>query len=290
MEMMRWFEMFLSGWRYSRNLHMSVFTVLFLWVSLQLDADAQCPGQKVVYQPGERVYYNAYYNWNFIWINAGEVVFSVDSTRWRDQPGWHFKAYGKTYKAYDLFFKVRDTFEVWAHPLTQQPFEFERKTREGSYSSYHRYLFDAQAKSIYTQIQKEGAAYVFSTIPWPPCTYDLLSMVYQARNIDFSKYKKDEKIPIRMVVDGEIHDLYIRYLGVEDVKTRDGRKYRCLKFSPLLMKGTIFEAGEDMTVWVTDDKSRVPVIVEAKVLVGSVKAVLTGTEGLKYPVTAEILK
>ena len=44
-----------------------------------------------------------------------------------------------------------------------------------------------------------------------------------------------------------------------------------------------------MTVWVTDDNSRIPIIVEAKILIGSVKAIFTGAEGLKYPITAEIL-
>jgi hypothetical protein len=113
-------------------------------------------------------------------------------------------------------------------------------------------------------------------------------MIYQARNIDFMKYKKGDKIPITMVVDGEIHNLYIRYHGKEVAQTREGRKFNCLKFSPLLVAGTIFNAGEDMTVWVTDDRNRVPIVVEAKILVGSVKAVFTEAKGLKYPLTAEI--
>jgi len=44
--------------------------------------------------------------------------------------------------------------------------------------------------------------------------------------------------------------------------------------------GTIFKGGEDLVVWVTDDNYRIPVLVEAKILVGSVKAVLVGAEGL----------
>lgn len=270
-----------------------IFYCIFICAGLNFafashQVTAQCTPENVVYQTGEKVFYNAYYNWNFIWINAGEVTFSVDDSHWRDQPAWLLRAYGRTHKAYDLFFKVRDTFESWIDPRTQLPLEFERQTREGSYSSHHHYVFNDHNRSIGTRIQKEDGPYISSSVPWAPCTFDLLSMVYQARNIDFSKYSKGDKIPIRMIVDGEIHDLYIRYLGTDDVKNRAGRKFNCLKFSPLLMAGTIFEAGEDMTVWVTNDKSRVPVIVEAKILIGSVKAVLVEAEGLKYPMTAEI--
>lgn len=93
-----------------------------------------------------------------------------------------------------------------------------------------------------------------------------------------------------MIIDGELHNLYIRYLGIEIIKNRDGKWYRCLKFSPLLVKGTIFESGEGMTVWVTDDLNRLPIIVEAKILVGSVKAVFYEAKGLKYPMTAEVSK
>jgi len=45
-----------------------------------------------------------------------------------------------------------------------------------------------------------------------------------------------------------------------------------------------------MTVWVTDDRNRIPIIVEARILIGSVKAVFTGAEGLRHPITAEVKK
>ncbi len=96
------------------------------------------------------------------------------------------------------------------------------------------------------------------------------------------------KIPIRMIVDGKVYDLYIRYLGKEIIETREDRKFRCLKFTPLVVPGTIFKSGEDMTVWVTDDLNRIPIIVEAKVLVGSIKAVFIDAKGLRNPVSAEI--
>jgi hypothetical protein len=49
----------------------------------------------------------------------------------------------------------------------------------------------------------------------------------------------------------------------------------------MLVEGTIFKGGEDLMVWVTNDENKVPVMVEAKILIGSVKAYLTGYENLK---------
>jgi hypothetical protein len=91
-----------------------------------------------------------------------------------------------------------------------------------------------------------------------------------------------------MAVDDEIFDLFIRYKGKEQLIARSGEVYNTIRFSVLLVEGTIFKGGEDMEIWVTDDDNRIPVLVDAKILVGSVKAVLTGVEGLKSPMTSTV--
>lgn len=45
-------------------------------------------------------------------------------------------------------------------------------------------------------------------------------------------------------------------------------------FSPLLVEGDVFKGGENMKVWVSNDEYRLPLLVEAKILIGSVKAML----------------
>ncbi|WP_291858807.1 DUF3108 domain-containing protein [Marinilabilia sp.] len=262
-----------------------VFAFLILWART---ASGQCENPVTRFGPGEEVTYHAYYNWGFVWINAGAVTFAIDNSSWKGKNAWHISSYGASYKAYDLFFKVRDSLDVWVDPSSLQPFEFHRRTNEGSYTAHHHYLFDADKQKVNASISKRGKAYRDTTFTWPECSFDLLSMVYHARNIDFSRYKEGDRIPINMIVDGDVHNLYIRYIGKELVKDRSGREFRCLKFSPLLVEGTIFEEGEKMFVWVTDDKNRIPIIVEAKILVGSVKAVFVNARGLKSPMEAEI--
>jgi hypothetical protein len=252
-------------------------------------AGNNCVTHNFVFKGGEKVSYSAVYNWGFIWLNAGLVTFTVDSTRWNKKAAFHLKAVGVTHKGYDKLFMVRDTFESYVDTKTLTPFEFRRSTKEGSYEASEHYLYNSKTRIIDATISREGGLPERSKIEWPECSFDLVSMVYQARNIDFSKYKYNDKIPIVMIVDGEVFNLYIRYLGKEEIKTREGRRFRCLKFTPLLVEGTIFNAGEDMTVWLTDDNARIPIIVEAKILIGSVKAMFIGAEGLRHPMSAEII-
>ncbi len=113
----------------------------------------------------------------------------------------------------------------------------------------------------------------------------MISAVYYARNIDFSKYKAGDKIPFDLFIDNAVFPMYIRYLGKETIKTRYG-KFRTIKFKPLLVGGTIFEGGEKMTVWVSDDANKIPVRIESAIVVGSVKVDMMGYRNLRYPLSS----
>jgi hypothetical protein len=90
-----------------------------------------------------------------------------------------------------------------------------------------------------------------------------------------------------MFIDEEVHPLFIRYLGKEVIKTKYG-KYNAIKFSPLLISGTIFSGGEKMLVWVSDDKNHVPLRIESPITVGSVKVDMKGYSNLRYPLSCRI--
>ena len=71
------------------------------------------------------------------------------------------------------------------------------------------------------------------------------------------------------------------------MKTESG-EFNCIKFHPLLVEGTIFKSGTDMTVWVTDDKNKIPLQVETPIIVGTIKAKLKSFSGLRNPITSKI--
>ncbi|MFA8435978.1 MAG: DUF3108 domain-containing protein [Marinifilaceae bacterium] len=246
-----------------------------------LGTRGQCLESNFAFQPGERLNYTGYYNWGFIWVAAGEVNLSVGDSEYKGNPAYKITAEGRSLKAFDWFFKLRDTLTSYVDPSTLAPFHFDRQTNEAKYKARHLYDFDYENQVIYSNIRKKSKPALQDTVALTPCTFDLLTVAYYARNINFSNYKKGDKIPLTMLVDNEINSLYIRYLGIDVVKAKNGERFECLKFSPLLVKGTMFKGGEDMTVWMSNDQNRIPIMVEAKVLVGSVKGVLTSYEGLR---------
>lgn len=250
-----------------------------VFFSLPLRAgDGFCGLRNTAYQAAESITFKVMYAVVGAHIGAGEVTFSTNLEQLNNRPVYHVVGDGKTYPFYDNVFKVRDRYETFIDTATLQPLRFIRNVYEGGYKKYQNVTFN---KVTNTAITNDG---VFKT---PECIQDVLSAIYYARNIDFNKYKPEDKIPFQVFLDNEVYNMYIRYLGKETIKTRYG-KFRAVKFKPLLIKGTLFEGGEKMTVWVSDDANHIPVRVESPISVGSVKVDMLSYRNLRYPLSSLI--
>ena len=217
-----------------------------------------------------------FYNVAGIYVNAGTAVFTNTIEKINGKPVYHVIGDGQTNSSYDWIYKVRDRYESYIDTASMQPVKFIRNVNEGGYKKYENVTFNSTAN---TAVTTNGVYKV------PNCVQDVLSSIYYARNINFDKYKKDDKIPFSMFLDNEVYNMYIRYLGKEDIKTKYG-KFRAIKFKPLLIKGTIFEVGEKMTVWVSDDENHIPIRIESPIVVGTVKVDMMDYKNLRYPLTS----
>ncbi len=261
----------------------SILTILFSFVVItSASSQKDCSTDAKAYQAGEVLHYDIKYNWGILWVDAGEVVFSVQETTYNKQAAYWFKGYGRSKPKWDWVYTVRDTFDAIGTKQNLSPLYFSRNTSEGSYKVDNVYKYFPQQGYIESTIyNSEKNTTTQKKIDYNQCLWDLLHAVYYARNLNYTNYKINTQIPFNLVIDGKINNLFIRYLGKEVLEMPSEKKYNTLKFSVLLVDGTIFDGGEDMTIWVSDDKNKVALKVEAKIKVGSVKAFLTHTKGLR---------
>lgn len=237
-----------------------------------------CEIRNSAFSNGESITLKVFYTVVGAYFGAGEATFNTTIERLNGKPVYHIVGEGKTYNFYDNFFKVRDKYETYIDTATLQPYRFIRNVYEGGYKKYENVTFNT---STNTAITNKGVYRV------PECVQDVLSAVYYSRNIDFNKLKPNDKINFSMFLDNEVYEMYIRYLGKETIRTKYG-KFRAIKFKPLLIKGTIFEGGEKMTVWVSDDKNHVPIRIESPISVGSVKIDMISYRNLRHPLSSLI--
>lgn len=256
----------------------AIISVLLLLFCTSNQQTPFCGIHNTAFKDGEEVTMKVYYTTLGLYVGAGEAKFTTTLERYNGVPVYHCVGEGKTYSFFDNFYKVRDRYETYIDTGTLLPLKFIRNVNEGGYKIYNNVTFNHNAE---TAVSTHGLFKVTS------CIQDVISSVYYARNIDFNKFKPGDKIPFDMFLDDEIYHLYLRYEGKENVKTKYG-KFRAIKFKPLLIKGTIFQGGENMNVWVSDDANHLLLRAESPISVGSIKVDMMGYKNLRYPLTSLI--
>ena len=112
-----------------------------------------------------------------------------------------------------------------------------------------------------------------------------MSSVYFSRAIDFTQFKKNDTIPMNVILDKEIFkDLYIIYIGKKKIINQNNKEIDCIHFKVNLIEGTIFKANESMNVFVSNDENRIPIYVEAEILVGAIKYIQKVLREQKSPI------
>ena len=244
-----------------------------------------CSIQNRAFQDGEEITYKLYYNWNFVWLAAGEVVFRVKE----QNDKYHISVVGKTYPSYEWFFKVRDTYETYLDKETLLPITSIRDVQEGKYRLYDKVQFDQQkgkAKSLRGSTKEDA---VLKEYDIDNCMHDIVSIIYFSRNVNFDSFQSGEEFPIKIFMDKESWPLKVKYKGKEERKRIKGKgKFNTLKFTPEVIAGGMFKEKTIVSIWVSNDENRVPLLIEAPLSVGSVKAVIKNYKGLKYDMTAKI--
>lgn len=267
---------------------MIAFFSVAVIISLPDLSHAQCPTSNTVFGEGEQIRYTVSYNWGPVWVDAGLVTFSVTNELFRGKPSWHLKGTGKSFASYDVLFKVRDYFDSWIDPESFKSLDFRRNVFEGGYTLLNTLNFDYNSQKVISNTKCKNNPQRTDTLPIRPCAFDMLSAVYFTRTLDFSDLRPENKKHVTVLIDDAYYDIYIRPLGKEIVESTDGKSYRCIKFAAKMVQGTIFKGEEDVLVWVTDDANKVPIYIEAKIIVGTIKAYLKDAKGLRNPTTSVV--
>ncbi len=224
------------------------------------------------YTAGEKLEYRLHYGV----ISAGTAKLEVNKIdkKIAGRDIYHIVGTGKSKGAFDWFFKVRDRYETFMDINGAFPWAFVRNVNEGGYKIKQQYKFFQSKNKI-----DNGKGKTFDA---PAGIQDMLSSFYYARTIDYTNAKDGEIFTIWSFVDDKIWPLKIRFKGREIIKV-SGKKYRAMKFHPVIQTGRLFKHEEDVTVWISDDANKIPLLAEGKVMVGAVKMELTKATGLANP-------
>lgn len=247
---------------------------------------------RLAYQAGERLDFILHYELGALRTDVANASVSLDNQVLNGQDVFHVAVEGKTIKIYDFFFKIREDFQSWFTRDGLRPLKFTRDTHEGRYHATNDYVYNWNAAEpyiaadVYSSSKGKGRKQL--ELPLDPCTFDLPTLFFYARNMDIDVVEPGKRYPMTFAIDDEIFHVYFILYGRETIDVKGLGKVNAIKFAAKLVAGEIFTGETDMMIWVSDDENRVPVYFEAPIRVGVGAGRLQNYSGLKHPFTALI--
>ncbi len=211
---------------------------------------------------GERLTFEIKYGF----ISAGTATLGIPETvTERGYECYRVVSVAESNSFFSAFFRVRDVAESYLDTRELVPRRFEKRLREGDFRAHDVVLFDQDRHvALYP---KRGDRLV----PISVGAQDILSSLYYVRMMDLTVGRSTF---IENHADRKNYPLEIKVLRKERVKVPVGR-FDCLVVEPVMRGAGLFSHQGRLTVWLTDDAARIPVLMKSKIVVGSITAVLT---------------
>ena len=197
--------------------------------------------------------------WTFKWIKAGQATLELLPTP--DSTHWKIQSLARCNHFFEAIYKVRDTVTSVIDIRGIFPLQFDKRLHEGSYHAHISAVFDQTHHTLQTQD---------TVLNIEPFTHDVLSAFYFIRT---QKIKVGDSLDLAAVSGKKKYNLRVFCHGREDIEVPAGQ-FRTLVLEPVLKGDGLFKAKGKLTIWVTDDEQHIPVKMQSKIPVGSIKAEL----------------
>ena len=273
------------------NYRMILITLSFVICQLSFSVSAnaqQCGIENKAFKSGERLTYDLYFNWKFVWFKVGQAHMNTDLTTFEGKQAWRSSLVTGGNKKLDKFFTMRDTLLSYCSP-DLSPLYFRKGAREGK-----RYYIDElwytypnnTCKLRMHRVDADGEEH-WKDARYQDCIYDMMSIFLRARNFSADGMKAGDKIPMPISDARRLSNSWLQFRGRETFKVDDTKeKFRCLVFS--FMEREDGKTTELIKFYVTDDDNHMPVRLDMNLSFGSAKAYLRTYQGVRNPLTSKL--
>ena len=197
-------------------------------------------------------------------IKAGTAVMEIpEIVKFNGKKCYHIVSTAKSNKVFSVFFKVNDKVESFMDVGELYSHRFDKHLREGKFKADISTIFDQENHlAIYNNSQ--------DTFSVAENVQDVLSAFYFVRTQDL---KVGTSIFVDNHTDRKNYPLEVKVLRKERKKVPAGT-FDCLVVEPILKASSIFKHKGSLTVWLTDDEKKMPVLMKSKVVIGSISTKL----------------
>ena len=239
------------------GLTIALGTIGFSGAASPSDGEEQVSYQAApaVYGPGERMVFKIGYGP----INAGEGILEVlGLIEYKGRTCYHIQSKANSNRFFSSIYKVRDKITSYIDVETLYSHYFHKRLREGDYKKTVEVDFDHLAAEAH---YSNGETYPISN-----GVQDVLSAFFYVRNLDLAEGQV-YKVPAHS--SRRTYDLRVIVHGKEKVEVEAGT-WNCFVVEPVIEGEGLFKHEGKLTMYITDDANRIPILIKTKVPVGSI--------------------
>ena len=227
--------------------------------------------KEVPFKAGETLDYDIGWS-SFVTAGTAEIVVKEKKPSY-GSTAYYIVAEGRptpiVAKLYTLYYKADTLLDAFS----LLPQRGSLYSEEGKRHRMKTTMFDQGARKASFQIESRTAAK--KDIVIPGFTQDALSAIYVLRSIPI---KAGDKFNMPITDNGKIYRVQMQAGAVEPVKTGLGT-VNGLKITPVIT-GPDKDSPRELAVWVSDDARRLPLKMEAQLLVGKFVITLSKATGI----------
>ena len=171
------------------------------------------------------------------------------------------------YGLFKFFYPVDDTFVTLVRGAFKLPYKYDVLQKEGRGSVTRRQSHYDQDKLSVTYQKNDFQKLVFE-IAEP--VHNEFSSFYITRSMAL---EPDNPFMVPTFADKKLNEVKVDVKGHEEIDSLFG-KVNTLVVMPIMKFKGLFDKDGDTVIWFTDDICRVPVLIESKILIGSLTAEL----------------
>ena len=227
---------------------------------------------------GETIKYVVHYGL----INGGEATVETGGSleRVNDRPCYKATVSGRTTGSFDFFLRIRDQWRAYIDTASILPLRAQRDIAEKNYRKKETVDFD-HLRDL-ADVQNHDKEHPTRTsVKVANNTLELVSGFYYLRTINFDRMRVGDVVRMPGYFDGDNFMLEVIYKGREIIETKAG-DVRAFKLVPKLPNNKLFKGENAISVYLSDDRNKIPVLFQAEMFVGTVKVDMVRYQGLKW--------
>ena len=263
----------------------TIWIVTIISALFSLNAGAQCKINNTFFQAGEELTYDLYYKYGLVNTKAGTSSLKTTAEKFNNTDAYKMTLLAQSSGTARKLFSLNDTLTCYT-TKDLVPLAYLKNAREGKSHTVERviYTYGSQGISLNTRRVKNGEFRFEETIKANTCIYDMMSVVFYARTLNYTGMKKGDTSKADFISGRKKVNMVIEYGGIETVEANNNNKYSCIKLILSIMDDAFSDKKEAMRVYITNDDNRLPVRLDSKLNIGSTRAILKSYKGNIHPV------